>query len=100
MAGPHQHFLQALTSSSMPLIYFVRHGQTDYNASKRIQGTLEIPINGKGREQARRNGSLLAELIGEQRTVRLCRKPAFEGASNHGDRARRDGPSRARLSHR
>ncbi len=50
----------------MPLIYFVRHGQTDYNASKRIQGTLEIPINAKGREQARRNGSLLAELIGRK----------------------------------
>jgi broad specificity phosphatase PhoE len=50
----------------MPLIYFLRHGQTDYNASKRIQGELEIPINAKGREQARRNGSLLAELIGEK----------------------------------
>ena len=47
----------------MPLIYFLRHGQTDYNASKRIQGTLEIPINEKGRGQARRNGSLLSELI-------------------------------------
>ena len=47
----------------MPLIYFLRHGHTDYNASKRIQGTLEIPINEKGRGQARRNGSLLAELI-------------------------------------
>ena len=47
----------------MPLIYFLRHGQTDYNASKRIQGTLETPINEKGRGQARRNGSLLAELI-------------------------------------
>jgi broad specificity phosphatase PhoE len=47
----------------MPLIYFLRHGQTDYNASKRIQGTLEIPINEKGRQQACRNGSLLAELI-------------------------------------
>jgi broad specificity phosphatase PhoE len=50
----------------MPLIYFVRHGQTDYNASKRIQGELEIPINAKGREQARRNGALLAELIGDK----------------------------------
>jgi len=50
----------------MPLIYFLRHGQTDYNASKRIQGELEIPINAKGREQARRNGGLLAELIGDK----------------------------------
>ncbi len=50
----------------MPLIYFVRHGQTDYTAAKRIQGTLEIPVNGKGREQARRNGGLLGELIEEK----------------------------------
>ena len=66
VAGSHQHFLQALRLSSMPLIFFVRHGQTDYNASKRIQGTLEIPINGTGREQARRNGGLLDELIGDK----------------------------------
>ncbi len=50
----------------MPLIYFVRHGQTDFNAAKRIQGTLETPINATGRDQARRNGGLLAELIGEK----------------------------------
>ena len=59
----------------MPLIYYVRHGQTDYNASKRIQGTLEIPINGKGREQARRNGSLLAELIGEKERFNFVASP-------------------------
>lgn len=50
----------------MPLIYFVRHGQTDYNAAKRIQGALEIPINANGREQGLRNGGLLAELIAEK----------------------------------
>ena len=47
----------------MPLIYFVRHGQTDYNAARRIQGILDIPINATGRLQARRNGALLSELI-------------------------------------
>ncbi len=50
----------------MPVIYFLRHGQTDYNAAKRVQGTLDLPINEKGREQARRNGGLLAELIGDK----------------------------------
>jgi probable phosphoglycerate mutase len=48
----------------MPLIYFLRHGQTDYNAAHRIQGTLEIPVNALGRLQAERNGHLLNELIG------------------------------------
>ncbi len=47
----------------MPLIYYVRHGQTDYNAARRIQGILDIPINATGRLQARRNGALLNELI-------------------------------------
>ena len=59
----------------MPLIYFVRHGQTDYNAAKRIQGTLEIPVNGKGREQARRNGGLLAELIEEKKRFDFVASP-------------------------
>jgi probable phosphoglycerate mutase len=48
----------------MPLIYFVRHGQTDYNVEKRLQGTIsEVPINATGRSQAWRNGGVLNELI-------------------------------------
>ncbi len=47
----------------MPLIYFLRHGETDWNAAKRIQGHLDAPLNDKGRGQAARNGRVLAELI-------------------------------------
>jgi broad specificity phosphatase PhoE len=47
----------------MPLIYFLRHGQTGHNAAGRIQGTLEVPINANGRTQAQRNGGVLNELI-------------------------------------
>jgi broad specificity phosphatase PhoE len=50
----------------MPLIYFLRHGQTDYNAAGRIQGTIEVPINATGRAQAQRNGSVLNELISDK----------------------------------
>lgn len=46
-----------------PLIYFVRHGQTPWNAEQRLQGQADIDINAVGREQADRNGRRLAKLI-------------------------------------
>lgn len=47
----------------IPLIYFVRHGQTPWNAEQRLQGQADIDIDAVGREQAGRNGRRLAELI-------------------------------------
>lgn len=49
----------------MPLIYLVRHGQTGWNAELRLQGQVDTPLNGKGRDQAKRNGGVLAELISD-----------------------------------
>jgi len=46
-------------------IYFVRHGQTDWNAQARFQGHLDIPLNDTGRAQAARNGAALTGAIGD-----------------------------------
>ena len=59
----------------MPLIYFLRHGQTDYNAARRLQGELEIPINATGRAQAQRCGGILNELIGDKERFDFVASP-------------------------
>jgi uncharacterized phosphatase len=44
----------------MTSLYLVRHGETDWNASRRIQGSTDIPLNDIGRAQAATTGRLLA----------------------------------------
>ena len=49
--------------ATYPLVYFVRHGETSWNADSRLQGQADTDINAKGRAQATRNGEALARLI-------------------------------------
>lgn len=44
----------------MTFLYLVRHGETDWNRAKKIQGTTDIPLNDTGRAQAKVAGRLLA----------------------------------------
>ncbi len=44
----------------MRRIYLARHGETEWNAVGRLQGATDIPLDEKGRAQARALGALLS----------------------------------------
>lgn len=46
-----------------PTIYYIRHGETAWNAEGRLQGTRDIPLNELGRQQATQAGNILASLF-------------------------------------
>ena len=60
---------------SQPIIYFLRHGQTDWNVEQRLQGQQDIPINAVGRKQAAENGRKLAGLIDRPQDWRFVASP-------------------------
>jgi len=46
-----------------PTIYYIRHGETAWNAEGRLQGTQDVPLNDLGRRQASQAGRILADLF-------------------------------------
>jgi broad specificity phosphatase PhoE len=51
--------------STANTIALVRHGETDWNLERRIQGRTEVPLNSTGRAQAAATAARLAELAAD-----------------------------------
>ena len=68
-------------------LFFARHGQTDWNILRKVQGTTDIPLNAEGIRQAE---SLAQEIISEgielKRIYTSYQKRAVETAKIVGDR--------------
>jgi len=46
-----------------PAIYYVRHGETDWNVAGRLQGGRDVELNARGRAQAAHCGEVLRDLF-------------------------------------
>jgi probable phosphoglycerate mutase len=47
----------------VPTIYYIRHGETAWNAEGRLQGVQDIALNARGRGQAVHAGRILGDLL-------------------------------------
>lgn len=44
------------------IVYFIRHGETDWNKDGKLQGRVDIPLNTEGRQVAELTGEALKEV--------------------------------------
>jgi broad specificity phosphatase PhoE len=57
------------------MIYLVRHGETEFNAERRMQGHLDSPLTALGRAQAQAVSARLKDLVGEAAGWRIVSSP-------------------------
>ena len=53
----------AVTATLPPTIYYIRHGETDWNVAGRLQGRHDVPLNACGRAQSIHCGGILRDLL-------------------------------------
>jgi probable phosphoglycerate mutase len=58
--------LRADLQDQAPRLYFLRHGETDWNAVGRLQGRKDAPLNALGLEQSARAGRKLKKILAAQ----------------------------------
>src|SRR5215472_7832646 len=51
------------SGAGMPILYYVRHGETDFNVEGRLQGRQDTLLNARGKVQAKESGELLRDLF-------------------------------------
>ena len=51
------------TARSRPTVYYIRHGETDWNVAGRLQGRRDVPLNARGRAQGTHCGEILRDLL-------------------------------------
>jgi broad specificity phosphatase PhoE len=56
-------FIKLPGLAKFPTLYFIRHGETAWNAEGRLQGQQDIPMNARGEKQALRCGALLKDIL-------------------------------------
>jgi probable phosphoglycerate mutase len=56
----------AALAKPRPTIYYIRHGQTAWNVTGRLQGRHDEPLNARGHEHARHCGEILRDLFARE----------------------------------
>jgi broad specificity phosphatase PhoE len=51
------------TAKLRPAVFYIRHGETDWNVNGRLQGRRDVPLNARGRVQAMHCGEVLRDLF-------------------------------------
>jgi broad specificity phosphatase PhoE len=53
----------AASAMPRPTVYYIRHGETDWNIAGRLQGRRDVPLNARGRAQGSHCGEILRGLF-------------------------------------